>query len=73
MILDIVITFLEIMELVSILVHLFLFFSWTKVWSSLKFTLSRVLQPFYVSLFQTDNISSFEGTILDLALFNRPL
>lgn len=71
MILYIVIAFLEIMKLVSILVHLFLLFSWAKVWSSLKFALSRVLQPFYISLLQTDNISSLEGIIFDITLFDR--
>lgn len=73
MILDIVIPFLEVMELVSILVHRFLLFSRTKIWPSLKLALSRVLQPFDVSLLQTDNISSLEGTILDLALLDRSL
>lgn len=74
MILDIVISILEVMELVCILVHWFcLLFSLTRIWPSLKLALSRVLQPFNISLLQTDNISSLECTILDLTLLNRSL
>lgn len=74
MILDVVIPFFEVMELVSILVYmLFLLLSRAKIWPSLKFALSGVLQPFNVSLLQTDDISSLEGTILDLALLDRSL
>lgn len=73
MILDVVISLFEIMELVSILVYRFLLLSGTKIWPSLKFALSGVLQPFNVSLLQTDDISSLEGTILDFALLDRPL
>ena len=73
MILDIVISFLEVMELVWILVGWLLLFSRAKVWPSLKLALSRVLQPFDVSLLQADNISSLEGTIFDLALLDRSL
>lgn len=74
MILDVVIPFFEVMELVSILVYmLFLLLSRAKIWPSLKFALSGVLQPFNVSLLQTDDISSLEGTILDFALLDRSL
>lgn len=73
MFLDIVISILEVLELVCILVHCLLLFSLTRIWPSLKLALSRVLQSFDVSLLQTDNISSLKGTIFDVTLLNRSL